>query len=290
VDRFDKFTDEARRVLTFAQDEAQRFEHNYIGTEHLLLGLVREEEGLAARILKAMGIGLPDVRRAVLFIIGRGDHPVPGEVGLTPRAKRVIELAIDESRRLGHRYIGTEHLLLGLVREGEGVAAGVLESMGVNLDRVRREVVRAVTTGLPSQPAEPSEDAPLAHLVAEVEDGPLDRVVAIGRVEVHPGVSLEVIALEIRATGSLLHWKAGFDGQPFRVDPELSVHDDLGTVYEARPSSWSRSGRVARGQIAIVPSPPAGAAVMALELRVSASPLENGPGETFLHCEIGLKG
>jgi ATP-dependent Clp protease ATP-binding subunit ClpC len=124
VDRFDKFTDEARRVLTYAQDEAQRLDHNYIGTEHFLLGLVREEEGVAAHVLKAMGIGLPDVRRAVLFIIGRGDRPTPGEVGLTPRAKRVIELAIDEARRLGHRYIGTEHLLLGLVREGEGVAAG----------------------------------------------------------------------------------------------------------------------------------------------------------------------
>ena len=128
MDRFDKFTDRARKVLTLAQDEAQRFNHNYIGTEHLLLGLVREGEGVAARVLENMNVELPKVRTAVEFIIGRGDRPVVGEVGLTPRAKRVIELAIDEARRLGHNYIGTEHLLLGLVREGEGIAAGVLES------------------------------------------------------------------------------------------------------------------------------------------------------------------
>ncbi len=130
MDRFDKFTDRARKVLTLAQDEAQRFNHNYIGTEHLLLGLVREGEGVAARVLENMNVELAKVRTAVEFIIGRGDRPVVGEVGLTPRAKRVIELAIDEARRLGHNYIGTEHLLLGLVREGEGIAAGVLESLG----------------------------------------------------------------------------------------------------------------------------------------------------------------
>ena len=145
MDRFDKFTDRARKVLTLAQDEAQRFNHNYIGTEHLLLGLVREGEGVAARVLENMNVELPKVRTAVEFIIGRGDRPVVGEVGLTPRAKRVIELAIDEARRLGHNYIGTEHLLLGLVREGEGIAAGVLESLGVNLDKVRHEVIRVLS-------------------------------------------------------------------------------------------------------------------------------------------------
>jgi ATP-dependent Clp protease ATP-binding subunit ClpC len=144
MDRFDKFTDRARKVLTLAQDEAQRFNHNYIGTEHLLLGLVREGEGVAARVLENMNVELAKVRTAVEFIIGRGDRPVVGEVGLTPRAKRVIELAIDEARRLGHNYIGTEHLLLGLVREGEGIAAGVLESMGVNLDRARAELIRVI--------------------------------------------------------------------------------------------------------------------------------------------------
>ena len=154
MERFDKFTDRARKVLTLAQDEAQRFNHNYIGTEHLLLGLVREGEGVAARVLENMNVELAKVRTAVEFIIGRGDRPVVGEVGLTPRAKRVIELAIDEARRLGHNYIGTEHLLLGLVREGEGIAAGVLESLGVNLDKVRHEVIRVLSQSSSVGPAQ----------------------------------------------------------------------------------------------------------------------------------------
>src|SRR5215217_5420754 len=153
MERFDKFTDRARKVLTLAQDEAQRFNHNYIGTEHLLLGLVREGEGVAARVLENMNVELAKVRTAVEFIIGRGDRPVVGEVGLTPRAKRVIELAIDEARRLGHNYIGTEHLLLGLVREGEGIAAGVLESLGVNLDKVRHEVIRVLSQSSSAGPS-----------------------------------------------------------------------------------------------------------------------------------------
>ena len=145
-DRFNKFTDRARKVLTLAQDEAQRFNHNYIGTEHFLLGLVREEEGVAATVLRNMNIELAKVRTAVEFIIGHGNQAVVGEVGLTPRAKRVIELAIDESRGLGHNYIGTEHLLLGLVREGEGIGAGVLVSLGVDPDRVRHEVIRVLNS------------------------------------------------------------------------------------------------------------------------------------------------
>ena len=160
MDRFDKFTDRARKVLTLAQDEAQRFNHNYIGTEHLLLGLVREGEGVAARVLENMNVELAKVRTAVEFIIGRGDRPVVGEVGLTPRAKRVIELAIDEARRLGHNYIGTEHLLLGLVREGEGIAAGVLESLGVNLDKVRHEVIRVLSQSSARGPGQPRPSAP----------------------------------------------------------------------------------------------------------------------------------
>ena len=149
ADRFDKFTERARRVLTLAQEEALRFNHNYIGTEHLLLGLVREGEGVAAKVLANLGVELNKVRSAVEFIIGRGDRAVMGEIGLTPRAKKVIELAVDEARRLGHHYIGTEHLLLGLVREGEGIAAGVLESLGVSLDKVRAEVTRILSQSMP---------------------------------------------------------------------------------------------------------------------------------------------
>jgi ATP-dependent Clp protease ATP-binding subunit ClpC len=185
MDRFDKFTDRARKVLTLAQDEAQRFNHNYIGTEHLLLGLVREGEGVAARVLENMNVELAKVRTAVEFIIGRGDRPVVGEVGLTPRAKRVIELAIDEARRLGHNYIGTEHLLLGLVREGEGIAAGVLESLGVNLDKVRHEVIRVLSQSSSAGPAQetkrasktPTVDALGINLTELARSGKLDPVI-----------------------------------------------------------------------------------------------------------------
>ncbi|MBI4198257.1 MAG: thiamine phosphate synthase, partial [Chloroflexi bacterium] len=136
--RFEKFSERARRTLSLAQQEAQRFNHNYIGTEHILLGLVRESDCAAARILTNLSVEPSKVRSAVEFIIGRGEHrPAPGEIGLTPRAKRVIELAVDEVRRLNDHYIGTEHLLLGLLREGEGVAGGVLESQGVDVGRVR---------------------------------------------------------------------------------------------------------------------------------------------------------
>ena len=125
--RFEKFSERARRVLSLAQEEAQHFNHNYIGTEHVLLGLVREPEGNGTRVLVSMGVDLSKIRSSVEFIIGRGEKPIEGDVGLTPRAKKVIELAVDEAREMSHQYIGTEHLLIGLLREGEGVAAGVLE-------------------------------------------------------------------------------------------------------------------------------------------------------------------
>ena len=143
--RFEKFSERARRVLSLAQEEAQRFNHNYIGTEHILLGLVRETEGVAARVLSGLSVDLGKVRSAVEFIIGRGERPAQGEIGLTPRAKKVVELAVDEARRMNHTYIGTEHLLIGLLREGEGVAAGVLESLGVNLEKVRAETHRILS-------------------------------------------------------------------------------------------------------------------------------------------------
>ena len=148
--RFEKFSERARRVLSLAQEEAQRFNHNYIGTEHILLGLVRETEGVAARVLANLGVDLNKVRSAVEFIIGRGERPAQGEIGLTPRAKKVVELAVDEARRLNHTYIGTEHLLIGLLREGEGVAAGVLESLGVTLDKVRSETHRILSQTTPT--------------------------------------------------------------------------------------------------------------------------------------------
>ena len=147
--RFEKFSERARRVLTIAQEEARSLNHSYIGTEHILLGLVREDECVAAKVLMNLGIGLSKVRSAVEFIIGRGEKPSSGETGLTPRAKKVIELAIDEARQMGHNYIGTEHLLLGLLREGEGVASSVLDSFGITLERARAEVTHILTQGVP---------------------------------------------------------------------------------------------------------------------------------------------
>src|SRR5579883_2053763 len=159
-ERFDKFTERARKVLSLAQEEAQRFNHNYIGTEHLLLGLVREGEGVAAKVLSNLGVELNKVRSAIEFIIGRGDRVVLGEIGLTPRAKKVIELAVEEARRLDHHYIGTEHILLGLVREGEGIAAGVLESLGVNLEKVRQVTLQVLrqTVQIPESEVRPGEN------------------------------------------------------------------------------------------------------------------------------------
>ncbi len=144
---FDKFTERARHVLALAQVEAENLNHPSIGTEHLLLGLVGEGEGVAARVLTNLGVRLPEVGSAVEFIIGRGVGCVEDLPRLTPRMKKVIELAVDEARRLDHHYIGTEHLLLGLVREGEGIAAGVLESLGVNLEKVRQQVMQVLGQG-----------------------------------------------------------------------------------------------------------------------------------------------
>ena len=151
--RFEKFSEKARRVLSLAQEEAQRFNHTYIGTEHVLLGLVRETDGVAAKVLTNLGVELPKVRSAVEFIIGRGERAATGEIGLTPRAKKVIELAVDEARRLNHNYIGTEHLLIGLMREGEGVPAGVLESLGVTLDKIRAETSRILSQNVQQSPS-----------------------------------------------------------------------------------------------------------------------------------------
>ena len=147
--RFEKFSERARRVLTLAQDEAQRFSHTYIDTEHILLGLVREDEGVAAKVLISLGVGLNKIRSALESTMGRSEKPSSGEIGLTPAAKKVIEIAIDEARHLGHNYIGTEHLLLGVLRGGTGIATEVLSSFGVTLEKARAETVHVLSQGMP---------------------------------------------------------------------------------------------------------------------------------------------
>jgi len=183
ANRFEKFSERARRVLTLAQEEAQSLNHSYIGTEHILLGLVREEEGIAAKVLANLGVGLSKVRASVEFVIGRGDKPSATEAGLTPRARRAIELAIDEARYLGHNYIGTEHLLLGLLREGEGIASGVLDSLGITIDRARAEVERILSQAPPKSKAArsvsrtPVLDQLGANLTEAARSGKLDPVI-----------------------------------------------------------------------------------------------------------------
>jgi ATP-dependent Clp protease ATP-binding subunit ClpC len=137
---FERFTDRARRVVVLAQEEARMLNHNYIGTEHLLLGLIHEGEGVAARALESLGVSMEAVRAQVEQIIGQGQEAPSGHIPFTPRAKEVLELSLREARQLGHDYIGTEHLLLGLLREGQGVAAQVLVRLGADLNRVREQV------------------------------------------------------------------------------------------------------------------------------------------------------
>jgi ATP-dependent Clp protease ATP-binding subunit ClpC len=181
--RFEKFSERARRVLTLAQEEAQRFNHANIGPEHILLGIVGEPDGVAAKVLVNLGVSLNKVRSAVEFIIGHGEATARGEVGLSPGAKRVIELAIDEARYIGHNYIGTEHLLLGLLREGEGIAARVLDSLGVTLEKVRSEISKVQEQGVsrPKAARTPSRTPALDQLgidlTASARSGKLDPVI-----------------------------------------------------------------------------------------------------------------
>src|SRR6266513_5701094 len=142
---FERFTDRARRVVVLAQEEARMLNHNYIGTEHILLGLIHEGEGVAAKALESLGISLEGVRQQVEEIIGQGQQAPSGHIPFTPRAKKVLELSLREALQLGHNYIGTEHMLLGLVREGEGVAAQVLVNLGADLSRVRQQVIQLLS-------------------------------------------------------------------------------------------------------------------------------------------------
>ncbi len=151
---FERFTDRARRVVVLAQEEARMLNHNYIGTEHILLGLIHEGEGVAAKALESLGIALEGVRQQVEEIIGQGQQAPSGHIPFTPRAKKVLELSLREALQLGHNYIGTEHILLGLIREGEGVAAQVLVKLGADLNRVRQQVLQLLSGYQGKEPAE----------------------------------------------------------------------------------------------------------------------------------------
>ncbi|MFO7243797.1 MAG: ATP-dependent Clp protease ATP-binding subunit, partial [Actinomycetes bacterium] len=194
---FERFTDRARRVVVLAQEEARMLNHNYIGTEHILLGLVREGEGVAAKALEAMDISLNGVREQVQEIIGEGSHAPSGHIPFTPRAKKVLELSLREALQLGHNYIGTEHILLGLIREGEGVAAQVLGKLGADLGSVRQQVIQLLSgyegkeTAAAGVGGGPSEGTPAGSTVLDqfgrnytqaAREGKLDPV--IGREQI----------------------------------------------------------------------------------------------------------
>jgi ATP-dependent Clp protease ATP-binding subunit ClpC len=166
---FERFTDRARRSVVFAQEEARLLNHNYIGTEHILLGLLRGEEGVAATALKTLGVSLDATRLRVEEIIGEGREMPPGHIPFTPRAKKVLELSLREALQLGHNYIGTEHILLGLIREGGGVAAQVLKELGADLDRVRQTVIQLLS-GYAAGSEGPSVEgeAEMAEVTSEV--------------------------------------------------------------------------------------------------------------------------
>ncbi|NLL48193.1 MAG: AAA family ATPase, partial [Firmicutes bacterium] len=180
---FGRFTERAQRVIVLSQEEARRLGHNVVGTEHILLGLIAEGEDVAARSLLSLGISIDQVRGEVERIIGRGGQPTQGQIGFTPRSKRVLELAFDEARRLGHTYIGTEHLLLGLIREGEGVAAQVLQNLGADLEKVRAQVTNQLGGGsqgkaqAPRQNNTPTLDQFGRDLTTLAAEGSLDPVI-----------------------------------------------------------------------------------------------------------------
>jgi ATP-dependent Clp protease ATP-binding subunit ClpA len=176
---FERFTDRARRVVVLAQDEARLLNHNYIGTEHILLGLIHEGEGVAAEALESLGISLDAVRQQVEEIIGHGQQAPSGHIPFTPRAKKVLELSLRESLQLGHNYIGTEHILLGLIREGDGVAAQVLVRLGADLNRVRQRVIQLIH-GRPPREGVPGPEVQARLDVVEVRLAVLEHRVGTG--------------------------------------------------------------------------------------------------------------
>jgi ATP-dependent Clp protease ATP-binding subunit ClpC len=172
---FERFTERARRVVVLAQEEARALSHNYIGTEHILLGLIHENEGVAAKSLESIGISLDVVRTQVEEIIGEGRITPSGQIPFTPRAKKVLELSMRESIQLGHNYIGTEHILLGLIREGEGLGAQVLVKLGADLNRVRQQVIEMLSRH------QGSEESDILATAAEPEFGTYDEVIGLLR-------------------------------------------------------------------------------------------------------------
>jgi ATP-dependent Clp protease ATP-binding subunit ClpA len=256
---FERFTDRARRVIVLAQEEARMLNHNYIGTEHLLLGLVHEGHGVAARALESLGISLEAVRQQVEQIIGRGSQDPAGHIPFTPRAKKVIELAQRESDALGHGHIDTEHLLLGLVREGRGVAAQVLAELGGDLNSVRQMVVlllpRQAGTGAVSAPprrGKRERNRLVDDALARV--GPVDQRLAA--LERWTGLAPDVDDLDQEIAHIRREKETAIDSQDFEtaaalrdkerevIDRRISREKEWAATVGDRPSLSAELGRV----------------------------------------------
>jgi hypothetical protein len=240
---FERFTDRARRVIVLAQEEARRLNHNYIGTEHILLGLLREGEGVAAKALKSLGIHLEGVRQQIEEIIGQGQQAPSGHIPFTPRAKVVLELSLREALQLDHNYIGTEHILLALVREGEGVAAQVLVKLGADLNRVRQQVIALLSgySGVGGQTAVTPTERP-APTVDMVAPSSFETLIAQIRRDKESAIDSQDFerAAQLRdQEKSLLQAKA----QAEREHPKSGQTNRVFICYRREDSAWV-AGRV----------------------------------------------
>jgi Clp amino terminal domain, pathogenicity island component len=279
---FERFTDRARRVVVLAQEEARHLNHNYIGTEHILLGLIHEQEGIAARALTALDISLEAVRGEVTEIVGQGQSAPTGHIPFTPRAKKVLELSLREALQFGHNYIGTEHILLGLIREGEGVAAQVLVKLGASFNRVRQQVVQLLADAnalQAEQVAGMSSRLSQQQAMAMVAGGPgvyqeepaeLVRVVPVAR-EVHREAGMRVVLISLEIWSGWLDLRFAMlpgssSGGRTQWLLDWRVEDDTGTVYEKAGMATGGGRQLHVTQLGFRPAPPEGARTLTLTL------------------------
>jgi hypothetical protein len=275
---FERFTDRARRVVVLAQEEARLLDHNYIGTEHILLGLTHQDPGgVAARALEALGVSLDTARGRVEEVIGRGKKAPKGHIPFTPRAKKVLELSLREALQLGHNYIGTEHILLGLVREGEGVAAQVLVELGADLSRVRQQVIRILASDPSAARLEQSEATLGSMYVQGQGPGPLlgtgavpegvtpelRQVIALGpdsAVDLPGGARLTLLSVEIWS-----HWlelRYALTGTPAEgtsrpaLLPGWTLTDNEDRTYRSTTCTANESALLSFGAHRYAPPPP----------------------------------
>ena len=243
---FERFTERSRRVVVLAQEEARMLNHNYIGTEHILLGLIHEGAGVAAKALESLGISLEAVRQQVLEIIGQGQQAPSGHIPFTPRAKKVLELSLREALQLGQEYIGTEHILLGLIREGDGVAAQVLVKLGADLNRVRQQVIQLATGRAGEEVI--GEGSPLPD-IAPARPDPLDRRLAA--IERWVGLRPDLDDLDQQIASVRREKEAAIHRQDFEAAAALRDQEkQLLAARAGRDKEWAEAaaGRVPLAQ------------------------------------------